>query len=127
VRIADRKVKKYAQEARTGGHILGQVVHNERVVEEMEQLGVHTVHGMGEVEGGTIIFSAHGVPPSFHDQARARGLNVLEHHLPVRLRHPRRGRGGARRGLAPGFVGDPEHREVIGYTNDLDPARYHVL
>ena len=25
------------------------------------------------------------------------------------------------------FMGDPKHREVIGYTNDLDPAMYHVI
>src|SRR5262245_2456640 len=67
VRIADRKVKKFAQLGERDGHLLGQVVHNERVVEEMAQLGVDTVHGMDEVPGGTIIFSAHGVPPSFHD------------------------------------------------------------
>jgi 4-hydroxy-3-methylbut-2-enyl diphosphate reductase len=127
VRIADRKVKKYAQEARTGGHILGQVVHNERVVEEMEQLGVHTVHGMGEVSGGTIIFSAHGVPPSFHDQARARGLNVLDTTCPFVYDIHDEAAAALAEGAHLVFVGDPRHREVIGYTNDLDPARYHVL
>jgi (E)-4-hydroxy-3-methyl-but-2-enyl pyrophosphate reductase len=25
------------------------------------------------------------------------------------------------------FIGDPKHREVIGYTNDLDPARFHII
>jgi 4-hydroxy-3-methylbut-2-enyl diphosphate reductase len=25
------------------------------------------------------------------------------------------------------FIGDPKHREVIGYTNDLDPATYHIV
>lgn len=24
-------------------------------------------------------------------------------------------------------MGDPQHREVIGYTNDLDPSRYHII
>lgn len=127
VRIADRKVKKYAQEARTGGHILGQVVHNERVVEEMEQLGVHTVQGMGEVASGTIVFSAHGVPPSFHAQARSRGLNVLDTTCPFVYDIHDEAAAALAEGAHLVFVGDPKHREVIGYTNDLDPARYHVL
>ena len=25
------------------------------------------------------------------------------------------------------FIGDPKHREVIGYTNDLDPTCYHIV
>ena len=37
VRIADGKVKKFAAQGNRGA-ILGQVVHNERVVEEMQPL-----------------------------------------------------------------------------------------
>ncbi len=126
VRIADQKVKKFAARGNEGS-ILGQVVHNERVVEEMEELGVHTVRGLDEAGSGTIVFSAHGVPPSFHEQARARGLKILDTTCPfVYDIHDE-----ASVALADGahlvFVGDPAHREVIGYTHDLDPADYHVL
>ena len=127
VRIADRKVKKFAREGERQGFILGQVVHNERVVDEMEELGVHTVQGIGEVGRGTIVFSAHGVPPSYHEAARQRGLNILDTTCPfVYDIHDE-----AVEALAEGahlvFIGDPAHREVIGYTNDLDPSTYHVL
>jgi len=81
VRIADQKVKKFAAKGHLGD-ILGQVVHNERVVEEMEELGVHTVESLESAERGTIVFSAHGVPPSFHQQARARGLSILDTTCP---------------------------------------------
>jgi 4-hydroxy-3-methylbut-2-enyl diphosphate reductase len=30
-------------------------------------------------------------------------------------------------GLHLAFIGDPRHREIIGYTHDLDPAAYHVV
>ena len=82
VRIADKKVKKFAQLGGRDGQILGQVVHNERVVEEMEQLGVPTIDGMDEAQDGTVVFSAHGVPPSFHDTARQQGLRVLDTTCP---------------------------------------------
>src|SRR5437764_11045061 len=75
VRIADLKVKRFAAGGGRGA-ILGQVVHNERVVQEMEDLGVRTVEKITALEEPTIIFSAHGVPPSFHHNAKAQGLKV---------------------------------------------------
>jgi 4-hydroxy-3-methylbut-2-enyl diphosphate reductase len=77
VRVADIKVKRFARGGGRGA-ILGQVVHNERVVEEMGRLGVRTVKTMDEVADGVIVFSAHGVPPSFHEGARRRGLEILD-------------------------------------------------
>src|SRR5207244_13137661 len=76
VRIADLKVKRFAAGGGRGA-ILGQVVHNERVVEEMERLGVRTVDEINAVTEPTIVFSAHGVPPSFHERARSSVLKVL--------------------------------------------------
>jgi 4-hydroxy-3-methylbut-2-enyl diphosphate reductase len=127
VRIADRKVKKFAREGEREGFILGQVVHNERVVEEMEQLGVHTVQGIGEVGRGTIVFSAHGVPPSYHEAARQRGLSILDTTCPFVYDIHDEAVAALAAGAHLVFIGDPKHREVIGYTNDLDPASYHVL
>lgn len=126
VRIADKKVKKFAREGNRGS-ILGQVVHNERVVDEMAQLGVGTVQHFEEADEGAIIFSAHGVPPSFHARAQARGLKILDTTCPfVYDIHDE-----ASVALADGahlvFIGDPHHREVAGYTRDLDPQRFHVL
>src|ERR1700731_1592267 len=77
VRIADLKVKRFVA-AGGRGAILGQVVHNERVVEEMEKLGVRTVEEITAVEEPTIVFSAHGVPPSFHNNAKSSGLKILD-------------------------------------------------
>ena len=126
VRIADLKVKRFAAGGGRGA-ILGQVVHNERVVEEMEQLGVRTVDAIEAVEENTIVFSAHGVPPSFHDQARDRGLKILDTTCKFVYDIHREARKALADGFHLVFIGDPRHREVIGYTNDLDPARYHII
>ncbi len=126
VRVADMKVRKFVASGGRGA-ILGQVVHNERVVEEMERLGMRTVGSIEEVTEPVIVFSAHGVPESFHERARARGLEVLD----TTCRFVYDIHRESRRALAEGrhlvFMGDPKHREVIGYTHDLDPASYHVL
>ncbi|MGH9465188.1 MAG: 4-hydroxy-3-methylbut-2-enyl diphosphate reductase [Thermoanaerobaculia bacterium] len=127
VRIADKKVKHFAGLAPSDGRLLGQVVHNERVVEEMAALGVPTVERLEEVRAGTVIFSAHGVPPSFHSAAQARGLKVLDTTCPFVYDIHEEAEAAAAGGAHLVFIGEPEHREVIGYTRDRDPATYHVL
>ena len=126
VRVADLKLRRFAD---TGGRgaILGQIVHNERVVAEMERRGLPTVDHIDDVTEPTVIFSAHGVPPSFHEHALRRDLRILDTTCTFvyDIHHE------AGRALAAGchlvFVGDPGHREVNGYTHDLDPAVYHIV
>ena len=127
VRIADQKVKKFAQLGGSGGKILGQVVHNERVVEEMKSLGVPTVDSLDESADGTIVFSAHGVPPSFHATARSRGLKVLDTTCPFVYDIHEEADRAERQGAHLVFIGESNHREVLGYTLDRDPGTYHVL
>jgi len=126
VRIADLKVKRFVAGGGRGA-ILGQVVHNERVVEEMERLGVRTVEDLMTVAEPTIVFSAHGVPPSFHDQAKSSGLQVLDTTCKFVYDIHRESKDAFGEGYHLVFIGDPKHREVIGYTHDLDPATYHIV
>jgi 4-hydroxy-3-methylbut-2-enyl diphosphate reductase len=126
VRIADLKVKRFASQGGRGA-ILGQVVHNERVVQEMENLGVRTVDAIEDVSEPAIVFSAHGVPQSFHERAESRGLKVLDTTCKFVYDIHRESKDALAAGDHLIFIGDPKHREVIGYTHDLDPERYHVI
>ncbi len=126
VRIADLKVKRFASKGGRGA-ILGQVVHNERVVQEMESLGVRTVEEIAAVREPTIVFSAHGVPPSFHERAKSTGLQILDTTCKFVYDIHRESKEALAAGYHLVFIGDPKHREVIGYTNDLDPASFHIV
>ncbi len=127
VRIADKKVKKFVAEGGSDGQVLGQVVHNERVVQEMEDMGVPTVEALGDARSGTIVFSAHGVPPSFHDRARSQGLQILDTTCPFVYDIHEEADTAVEQGAHLVFIGALDHREVVGYTHDRDPATYHVL
>jgi 4-hydroxy-3-methylbut-2-enyl diphosphate reductase len=126
VRVADIKVKHFARGGGRGA-ILGQVVHNERVVEEMERLGVRTVDAIEDVTEPVVVFSAHGVPASFHERARARGLEILDTTCKFVYDIHKEARKARGQGAHLVFIGDPSHREVVGYTHDLDPSAYHVV
>jgi 4-hydroxy-3-methylbut-2-enyl diphosphate reductase len=126
VRVADIKVRRFAQQGGKAA-ILGQVVHNERVVADLERLGVRTVQAMEEVREPVIVFSAHGVPPSFHAKARALGLEILDTTCKFVYDIHKEAKKALEQGMHLVFLGEPTHREVIGYTHDLDPATYHIL
>jgi 4-hydroxy-3-methylbut-2-enyl diphosphate reductase len=120
------KARRFAADGGRGT-ILGALVHNERVVRELEDLGLETVDTLEGAEGPTVVFSAHGVPPSAHHRARELGLEILDTTCTfvVDIHHE------VARALGDGchlvFVGDPGHREVVGYTHDLDPGTYHIV
>jgi (E)-4-hydroxy-3-methyl-but-2-enyl pyrophosphate reductase len=126
VRVADIKVKRFARSGARGA-ILGQVVHNERVVQEMEQLGVRTVERLEEVQEPYVVFSAHGVPGSFHERARALGLAILDTTCKFVYDIHNESRAALAAGEHLAFIGDPRHREVIGYTHDLQADAYHIV
>jgi 4-hydroxy-3-methylbut-2-enyl diphosphate reductase len=126
VRIADRTVRQLAAGGRRG-QILGQLVHNERVVSDLVQLGFGTADALDDVENGTIVFSAHGVPPSFHRRALERGLLVVDTTCPFVYDVHEEARQALEAGDHLVFIGDRLHREVIGYTRDLGPEAYDVV
>ena len=128
VRVADKLVRIAAKKGQTGA-ILGQVVHNESVESEMADLGFPTVHALADAHahGGRIVFSAHGVAPSVREEAQSLGLAAIDTTCKfVTDIHKE-----IARSLAAGYfiaiLGQADHREVIGYTRDLDPATYRVF
>ena len=126
VRIADIKVRRFATDGGSGA-ILGQVVHNERVVAEMEGLGMRTVDAITDITEPAIVFSAHGVPESFHREAHILGLEVLDTTCTFVYDIHRESQAALEEGCHLVFIGEANHREVIGYTHDLDPECYDVI
>ncbi len=126
VRIADRTVRKLSADGRRG-KVLGQLVHNERVVSDLVELGFATAAELDDVQSGTIVFSAHGVPPSFHRRALERGLLVVDTTCPFVYEVHEEARQALAAGYHLVFIGDAKHREVVGYTHDLEPSAYDVV
>src|SRR5581483_11546536 len=64
--------------------MLGYLVHNEHVTEELQRSGVTLVpeadrmQALEHVNSGTVIMTAHGVSPAVVEAARAKGLNVVD-------------------------------------------------
>src|ERR687883_154037 len=60
-------------------YVRKEIVHNKHVVEQLRARGAVFVDELCEVpEGETVVFSAHGVAPSVHANARTRGLATID-------------------------------------------------
>ena len=54
-------------------YVRKQIVHNKHVVEDLEERGAIFVDELESVpEGSTVVFSAHGVSPAVHAEAKER-------------------------------------------------------
>ena len=60
-------------------YVRKEIVHNKHVVQTLQARGAIFVDETDEVpEGATVIFSAHGVAPVVHDEAKARSLKTIK-------------------------------------------------
>jgi 4-hydroxy-3-methylbut-2-enyl diphosphate reductase len=78
--------------ARRPIYVLGAIVHNRHVVDELRALGIVTVERAGATRrelldslppgGGTVLFTAHGVSPEVRRLAAERGYDVVDATCP---------------------------------------------
>src|SRR5919201_6296449 len=65
-------------------YVRKEIVHNKHVVDQLRERGAIFVEAESEVpEGETVVFSAHGVAPSVHAGAAARGLKTIDATCPL--------------------------------------------
>jgi 4-hydroxy-3-methylbut-2-en-1-yl diphosphate reductase len=91
------------------------IVHNTRVVAELEAKGAVFVEDEAEVpEGGLLVFSAHGVAPQVKRNAEALGLRSIDATCPLVTKVHYEARHYAELGYSILLIGHEGHQEVIG-------------
>jgi len=114
VREAIDKAKESAA-AGKATHTLGQVVHNEGVIRDLEQIGVETVENLDDVDhGAAVVIRAHGVRPEVMERAEARGLEVIDGTCTWVIQEQRELVRLVEEGYTIVLLGTPKHPEVVG-------------
>jgi 4-hydroxy-3-methylbut-2-enyl diphosphate reductase len=112
-------------------YVRHEVVHNRHVVEGLRARGTVFVDELSEVpEGGTVIYSAHGVSRAVHAEGERRGLRVFDATCPlvtkVHLEVSRHAQAG-RECILIGHKGHPEVEGTMGqYDTAMGGAMYLV-
>ncbi len=108
-------------------YVRKQIVHNLHVVRRLEAKGAIFVDELDEVpEGSNVVFSAHGVAPEVHEQARARDLKVVDATCPLVTKVHQEARKFAGRGYDIVLIGHEGHEEVIGTMGEA-PRAIHLV
>src|SRR5688572_26245893 len=96
-------------------YVRKQIVHNLHVVRELEARGAIFVEEETDVPAGqTVVFSAHGVAPSVHENSAARGLRTLDATCPLVTKVHTQARRYAAQGYTVILIGHAGHEEVVG-------------
>ncbi len=107
-----------AKEASAAGkvtHTLGQVVHNEGVVRDLQALGIRTVDTLDDVDhGAAVVIRAHGVRPEVMERASERGLEVIDGTCTWVIQEQRELSRLVEEGYTIVLLGTPKHPEVVG-------------
>lgn len=96
-------------------YVRREIVHNRAVVDRFRARGVIFVEELDEVPPhSVVVFSAHGVAPEVFDQARARGLEVIDATCPLVTKVHLEVRRDVAHGGAVILIGHAGHDEVLG-------------
>ena len=96
-------------------HTLGQVVHNEGVINQLAEAGIQTVDTLDQVDSGAaVVIRAHGVTPEVMARAQAKGLEVIDGTCTWVVQEHRELAKLVEEGYLIVLLGTPKHPEVVG-------------
>jgi 4-hydroxy-3-methylbut-2-en-1-yl diphosphate reductase len=100
-------------------YVRKQIVHNRHVVENLEARGAIFVEELDAVPtGATVVFSAHGVSPAVHAEAKDRGLKAIDATCPLVTKVHHEAKRFARDDIDILLIGHAGHEEVEGTTGE---------
>jgi 4-hydroxy-3-methylbut-2-enyl diphosphate reductase len=100
-------------------YVRKEIVHNKHVVEQLTERGAIFVEEETEVpEGALVVFSAHGVAPSVHENAATRRLRTVDATCPLVTKVHVEARKFAAQGYTIVLIGHEGHEEVEGTTGE---------
>jgi 4-hydroxy-3-methylbut-2-enyl diphosphate reductase len=97
---------------------LGDLIHNPRVIADLERRGVRSVASPGDVHGGTVVIRSHGVPPEDRRRLLRRKAEVVDATCPIvkGIQELVAGLSRTNREVVLfGNAGHPEVRGLLGY------------
>src|SRR6202008_2012284 len=96
-----------------------EIVHNTYVVEQLRRRGAIFVETIEEVPyGAVLVFSAHGVPPTVREEAKARSLKVIDATCPLVTKVHFEALKFAREDRTIILIGHRDHQEIVGTSGE---------
>ncbi len=120
IQLAEDAAAKYGEV-----FTLGELIHNERAIDELDKKGVHAVNSPREAAGRPIVIRSHGVPKSVEAQARACS-EVIDATCPFVKEIHKIAESVPENGTLI-VLGDKAHPEVIGIIGNAKCKTYTAM
>lgn len=96
-------------------YLLGELIHNPSVTQEVASRGIRTVESAEEVpDGATLILRSHGVGKSVYAECERKGIRVVDCTCPFVRKTQKIAERESGKGRTVVVVGEKKHPEVIG-------------
>ncbi|MCD7826713.1 MAG: 4-hydroxy-3-methylbut-2-enyl diphosphate reductase [Clostridiaceae bacterium] len=114
-----RAVQMVYEEAKNNRNVytLGPIIHNEQVVQDMEQKGVQVIEkpeDVKDIPDATVIIRSHGVPKEVYEKLQLYGVKIVDATCPFVKKIHQIVMEKREQGYEIIVVGDPSHPEVQG-------------
>jgi len=123
VNIAYETAEKYGSV-----YMLGDIVHNERVVSDLEKAGAKVVKNLDEVpKDSPVLFRAHGTKTDIWDEAKKKNLKVIDATCPLvhEIHHEVKKLEEEKRQII--IIGDHGHDEVVAIADQVTKRKPIII
>ena len=101
-------------------YILGELIHNTDVINELDRMGIKTIYEVPKSGDGICIIRSHGAAPEVLEQIRNAGLELVDLTCPDVKKVQQRAIELAKNDYFVVIVGKPNHPEVIAIKANAD-------
>jgi 4-hydroxy-3-methylbut-2-en-1-yl diphosphate reductase len=125
IKIVELAIEKFGAPV----YVRHEIVHNKYVVDELRAKGAIFVEELDEIPDGDrpVIFSAHGVPKSVPQAAKARNMFYLDATCPLVSKVHVEGAKHYEDGKEILLIGHAGHPEVVGTMGQLPPGAVQLI
>ncbi len=117
------KTAKHQKELYT----LGPLIHNPQEVQRLEEIGIRPVEDINNILSGTLVYRSHGVTIEESDNAKKKGLAIIDATCPFVTRSQRLVKTLTRKGFHVVIVGDERHPEVKSLLSYAQPHQVTIV
>lgn len=117
VNLAIEKVIELASKNKKKIFTLGQIIHNNNVIQELEKRGIKAIDDIEEIDdpqNSILLIRAHGIPPELENKIKEKNIEYIDATCPLVKNVHRIIKLYREKGYRTLIFGDKNHAEVIG-------------
>ena len=101
-------------------YMLGDIVHNEKVVSDLDKIGAKVVDDLDSIpEGSSVLFRAHGTVNDLWNKAKDKKINIVDATCPLVHEIHKEVKKLAKDGRQIFVIGDHGHDEVVAIADQV--------